>query len=705
MAKVNVADIRNIAFCGHGASGKTTLLDKLLVLTGAVTGEPSVDTGSSICDFDPEEKAHKRTIESSIVHMSHEGKRINALDTPGYADFIGQTIGALRAVETAVIVINAHSGIEVNTRRVFQEAGKAGVGRMIVINKMDDVNIDFPALIDNIRDTFGNACALLNVPIGHGSDFKGVITTLDRAKDTKGALVDVAQAHTQLIESIIEVDEALMEKYFEGEEPSHEKVEELTEYAIAHGTLVPIVCCSAKTGVGLKELLEVLAHEALPPSHIQRIAYKEGHKEGTEGDEIKIKEDPAAPLIAQVFKTRIDPFVQKLTYLRIYSGTLKKDDQVHICGSKKGVKMGPLLEVQGAETKAVDSASAGDIVAVAKMEDLHTGNCLGEFEMPRIPFPTPMVGLAVKPKSHTDEAKLSTAMHKLVEEDSTLKIERDVQTKELVMTGMSDLHLQIIRERLHRRDKLDVDTKVPKIPFRETIMANAEGSYRHKKQSGGRGQFGEVHIRMYPLPRNVTPEQFCSKDKFPSMKDFHFDDTHRFLWINSVVGGSIPGNFLPAIEKGFKERIEKGVIAGYTVQDVAVEVHFGKHHEVDSSEAAFKIAGSMAFRNVFQTAKPALLEPIVKMEVTVPEKFMGDLYSDMSSRGGRVQGTDSAGGGYQTIFAEVPLREVTTYARTLSSMTGGQGSFTMELSHYDIMPSNVQQDIVSKTTLQEEEEE
>jgi elongation factor G len=297
------------------------------------------------------------------------------------------------------------------------------------------------------------------------------------------------------------------------------------------------------------------------------------------------------------------------------------------------------------------------------------------------------------------------SLNKILEEDSTLKLDRDIQTKELVMTGMSDLHLQILRERLHRRDKLDVDTRPPKIPFRETIMASAEGSYRHKKQSGGRGQFGEVHIRMYPLPRNVTPEQFCSKERFPQMKDFHYDPTHRFLWINSVVGGSIPGNFLPAIEKGFKERIEKGVIAGYTVQDVAVEVHYGKHHDVDSSEAAFKIAGSMAFRNVFQQAKPALLEPIVRLEITVPEKYVGDLYSDMSSRSGRVQGTDAAGGGYQTIYAEAPLREVTTYARTLSSMTGGQGSFTMEFSHYDIMPTNIQQEVVSKATLQEEEEE
>jgi elongation factor G len=448
----------------------------------------------------------------------------------------------------------------------------------------------------------------------------------------------------------------------------------------------------------LPELLDALVQCALPPTAIVRKATREG-------TEIELTADPAGPLVAQVFKTRIDPFVQKLSFIRVYSGTMKKDESVPTPASRKGVKLGPLLEVQGAETKPVESASAGDIVAIAKMEDLHTGTSLGVAEMPKIPFPTPMVGLAVTPKSRNDEAKLSASLHKIVEEDSTFRLDRDPQTKELVTTGMSELHLQIIRERLHRRDKLDVDTKPPKIPFRETIQTTGEGMYRHKKQSGGRGQFGEVHIRMYPFPRGTKPEDWITKEKFPSMKDYHYDEQHNYLWFNSVVGGSIPTNFLPAVEKGFRERMERGVIAGHTVQDVAVEVHFGKHHEVDSSEAAFKTAGSMAFRNVFQQSRPALLEPVVKMEITVPEANVGDVYSDMSSRGGRVQGSDSAGGGYQTVFAEVPLREVTTYARTLSSMTGGQGSFSMEFAHYDVMPGNVQQEIISKAQLHEEEEE
>jgi elongation factor G len=339
------------------------------------------------------------------------------------------------------------------------------------------------------------------------------------------------------------------------------------------------------------------------------------------------------------------------------------------------------------------------------MEDLHTGTTIGDITLPPIQFPTPMVGLAVLPKSRGDESKLSGALHKITEEDPTVHLDRDAQTHELVMTGMSELHLMLVRERLHRRDKVDVETKEPKIPYKETIQAQAEGSYRHKKQSGGRGQFGEVHIRMYPLPIGVKPEEFCTKARFPSMREHHYDSKHNFLWVDSIVGGTIPNNFLPAVEKGFKERIERGVIAGYQVQNVCVEVHYGKHHPVDSSEAAFKTAGSMAFRNVFQQAKPGLLEPIVTLHVTVPSEKLGDISSDMSGRRGRVMGMESAGGNLQTVTAQVPLAEVTSYARTLSSITGGLGSYTMEFSHYDLVPGNVQKEIMDKAVLKEEEDE
>ncbi|MEX2559356.1 MAG: EF-Tu/IF-2/RF-3 family GTPase, partial [Pirellulales bacterium] len=405
------------------------------------------------------------------------------------------------------------------------------------------------------------------------------------------------------------------------------------------------------------------------------------------------KADPAAPLAAQVFKTRIDPFVQKLSYLRVFSGTLKKDETVQASTARKGIKIAQLFRVQANHTEPVDTASAGDIVALAKVEDLHIGSTLGELVMSPLSFPTPMVGMAVTPKSRGDEGKLSGALHKLTEEDATLRLDRDMQTKELVMNGMSELHLQVVQERLKRRDKVEVDAKEPKIPYRETIQARAEGSYRHKKQSGGRGQFGEVHIRMVPLPQGTDVETFATKENFPSMREYHYDPANNFVWIDSIVGGTIPNNFLPAVEKGFKERMERGVIAGYKVQNVCVEVHFGKHHPVDSSEAAFKTAGSMAFRNVFQQAKPSLLEPIVTLHVTVPGEKLGDINSDMSGRRGRVLGMDSAGGDLQTVIAEVPLSEVTTYARSLSSITGGQGSYNMEFSHYDVMPGNIQQEV------------
>ncbi len=396
--------------------------------------------------------------------------------------------------------------------------------------------------------------------------------------------------------------------------------------------------------------------------------------------------------------------MQKLSFVRVYQGTLKKDMSVECTSSRKPVKIGQLLEVQAGETEHVDAAGPGDIVAVAKMEEIKTGASLGEYILPDIKFPTPMVGLAVTPKARGDETKLSGALAKVVEEDPTFHIDRDAQTKEMVMTGMSELHLKLVQEKLHARDKVDIETKEPKIPFRETIQVKAEGMYRHKKQSGGRGQFGEVHIHLLPFPKDTDPAEFCTKARFPSMKDFQHDEKNNFLFVNSVVGGVIPTNFMPAVLKGFHERIVKGVIAGYQVQDICVNVHFGKYHDVDSSEQAFKTAASMCLRNVFQDAKPALLEPLVKMEITVPESAVGDVYSDMSGRGGRVHGSDAAGGGMQTIHAEAPLREVTTYARTLSSVTGGQGSFTMEFSHYEVVPADVQQKIIAQTKMVEEEE-
>ncbi|MEK6269609.1 MAG: elongation factor G [Planctomycetales bacterium] len=696
MVNQTIQDIRNIALVGHGSAGKTTLADKFLTFTGTLSANPSVDDGTIICDFDEEERHHQHTIEATLIHFMHGGKKFCVIDTPGYPDLIGQVIGTLRGVDTACIVIDASGGIKVNTRRVFQEAGTAGVGRVIVINKLDADNIDFPDLLASIRDLFGVACVPLNVPLGSGESFKGVASTLMVPEDTSGALVDPKDIHEGLIESIVEVDEEVMERYFEGTEPTKEELSRLMSQAIVTGSLIPILCVSSKTEVGLQELLDGLAMCGLAPDAIAR--------DIDQGEEkIEIKADPSGPLVAQVFRTRIDPFVQKLSFIRVFSGTFSKDSQVASPEIRKGVKVGSLLEVQANETLPVDTAGPGDIVAIAKMEELHTGTTLGELAMPAIRFPTAMVGLAVTPKSRGDETKLSAALHKITEEDSTIRLDHDPETKELVLNGMSELHLSLIQERLKRREKVEVDTKEPKIPYRETIQNDAEGSYRHKKQSGGSGQFGEVHIRMLPFPHGTTPEDFATKDRFASMKSFHYHEGSNFLWVDSVVGGSIPGNFMPAVEKGFLERINRGVIAGFKVQDVCVEVHYGKDHPVDSSEQAFKTASSMAFREVFEKAKPALLEPIVTIHVTIPGDNLGDVNSDLSGRRGRVHGMESAGGDLQTVTAEVPLGEVSTYARALSSMTGGQGSYTLEFSHYEVVPGNVQQEIVAKSNVVDDE--
>ena len=693
----NVGDIRNIVVCGHSGVGKTMLVDQLLVQSGAVNSKPSVDAGTSICDFDEEEKHHKHSIEASVVHFDHAGKYFQVIDTPGYPDLVGQLIGSLRAVETALIAIDAHSGIKVNTRRAWNEAGKAGCGRILVITKLDTENVDFPGLVETIKSVFGNSCALLNVPLGLGDSFRGVASTLEVPAVAEGAVIDPAEIHESLIESIIEVDEAVMERYFEGEMPSAEELSRLMVQAVAAGTLTPVVCVSTKKEVGVQELLDVLVQAALPPDAVVRTAAKDG-------DNITLKPDPVAPLAAQVFKTRIDPFVQRLSFIRVFSGTLQKDATIESPGARKGIKLGPLLSVQANETAPVDEAGPGEIVAVAKCEDLHTGTSLGAVQLPPLKFPTPMAGLAVAPKSRGDEAKLSGALHKITEEDPTVHLDHDAETKEMVLTGMSELHLKLIQERLKRRDKVEVETKEPKIPYRETIQTNAEGSYRHKKQSGGSGQFGEVHIRMCPFPEGADPDEFAVKDRFPQLKSVHFHEKSHFLWINSVVGASIPGNFMPAIEKGFLERIRTGVVAGYPVQNVCVEVYFGKDHPVDSNETAFRIAASKAFAQVFKTARPSLLEPVVNMHITVPADNVGDVSSDLSGRRGQMTGMESVGGGMTTVEAKVPLAEASTYARTLSSMTGGQGSYTMEFSHYEVVPGNVQQEIIAKSKLQEAED-
>ncbi|MFO1020470.1 MAG: elongation factor G [Planctomycetales bacterium] len=702
MIKAQNGNLRNVALIGHGAVGKTTLADQILFRAGMVQRAGSVDDGTSLLDADDDEKERHFTITSHLAHFEHDGRWINLIDTPGYPDFIGQTIGALRGVETAVITIAADSGIAVNTRKVFAQATRAGIGRMIALTMIDHDNINFTELLEDIQSTFGKQCIPFNVPDHVGPKFSAVVSTLRDDETAKSDVIDVNAVHLTLLDAIVEADEELMERYLNGEKLTPEEIDRGIERAIAAGTLIPIFCLCAKSGVGVPEFMAALSHHALPPKAIER------HALDTEGHDIILSPTPEGPLVAQVFKTRIDPFVSKLSYLRIFSGKIVKDQPVHCLRTGKTLKFHQIFHTQGNTTEPVDSAEAGDIVAVAKVDDLHMGDILctsKDLSMPSFEFPTPMIGLAVEPKSRNDQQKISGALHKIEEEDPTFKVTREAQTHELVIQGMSELHLQIVRHRLQIRDKVDVVTHAPKIPYRETVTGTHEGSYRHKKQSGGAGQFAEVHLKISPLPHGINPVEYFTKERFPSLREYHYDPQLNFAFVDRVSGGTVPNQFIPAVEKGVRDRMEKGVIAGCQVQDCVVELFFGKDHPVDSNENAFRTAGGLCFRNIFREARPTLLEPIVHAEITVPGNKLGEVTSDLNSRRGRMEGMESSSGGTQILQARVPLSEMMTYARTLSSITGGQGSFTMELSHYDQMPQHEQQKVVAAAQHLHEEEE
>jgi elongation factor G len=697
--------IRNLAFVGHGAAGKTSLVDSLLFKAGAVTRRGSVDDGTSFSDYDEEEHKRHFSIDSTVLHADHDGKYLQIIDAPGYPDFIGAALGSLNAVESAVIVVNAANGVQVNTRRMFREAGNRNLARFIVINKVDADNVKFETVVDAIRQSLGKNCALLNVPNATGSAFKTVVDVLQGTGD---AAYDLGKARTDLLDAVSESDDALMEKYLSEGDLTNEEIAGALPNAIAKGAVVPIYCTAAKKDIGIPELLAGLAKysvspEAAPP-----------HVGMNDKGEVPIKPDPSLPFIGQVFKTVNDKFVGHLTFVRVLQGKLKDHATIYDMRSGKSAHLGALLRVQGKQHENVIEAVPGDIVGIAKVEDLHIGDTLSaEAHAPKLPlpkYPEPMFGLAVEPKARGDEQKISVSLHKIADEDPTFKLSRDPQTKELVISGISQLHLEVVQHRLKQRFALEIITHEPKVPYRETITAPAAADHRHKKQSGGRGQFGEVHLRVYPLSRDIhnekdLVEKFANKDKFEKMRSFHYDPVYNFAYIDHIVGGSIPNQFMPAVEKGCKELLDRGALAGYRLQDVAVEVHFGKDHPVDSSEAAFKTAGRLAFKKAVLAAKPVLLEPIVDLEVTFPSKFTGAILGDLNTKRARVDHQDSLPGDLGVIHCKVPLAEVTKYAAVLGSITQGLGSYTMGFSHYDVVPGNVQQQIVSKAKIEADEDE
>ena len=674
----NTDDIHNIVFLGHGGSGKTSLTEAMLHKTGATNRLGSVDDKTSICDYYDEEKEHQHSIQSAVVNIQHAGKLINIIDTPGYPDFIGPSIKSIPATETAIIVISAAAGIETNTRKMAELAAKADIPRLIVINKMDAENVSLPELIKNIQATFGTQCRCANLP---GADKASII---DCIKNESGdsPLMDVAQAHTDLIESVIEADDDLMESYLGGEEISAEKIASVFVKALKAGTLIPIVFTDARKGTGVQELLDIIVNYTPSPTQAKPTVLKDGDSS------TELSPNPAGPLAGLVFRVGFDPRSNmKYSTIRIFSGTIKADTHLLRNDEKKSIRPGHILKSQGGENKEIDAGVAGDIITLAKVEELRTGDLIhdgkvsGKFEMPAVP--EPMFSLALEPATRGDEQKIGTALEKLCEEDPCFKISRDTQTKELVANGLGDLHLRIMLEKMKTRYKLSVTTKEPKIPYRETIAAKAEGHYRHKKQSGGAGQFGEVYLRVEPAERNSDPSL-------------------QFSW--DIFGGSIPGQYEPAVAKGINDVMQTGVVAGFPLQDVKVSVYDGKHHPVDSKEVAFRAAGKGAFIDAVQKAKAVLLEPIVDMEVTIPAENMGDIAGDMASKRGRVMGQDMLPGNYIVVKAQVPLSEVTQYNSQLKSVTGGRGSYSMTLSHYEIVPPNVQQQIIAQYAKKKESE-
>jgi len=670
--------IRNIAVAGHGTCGKTTLVESLLATAKMIPRPGRVDDGTSLLDHSAEERAHGFTVAATPCYIERGDTLLQIIDTPGYADFRGAVTEAFAAVETALIAIDAVAGVRVNTRRVWQDAERAGIGRVIVITRLDLENARFDELVEEIRDTFGKRCVTLELPDHAGPAFSAVENVLNTGATGSERS---RRAFQQMREAIIESDEKLMERYLAEEPISDDEVREAFSTGVLSGSVVPILCCSSVKNVGLNKLLEFLA--TIPPTHDASVPRK---LVGAEGQETTgSPAGPAdGPLLAQVFKIELDPFVGKLSFVRIHSGTLKPNSPIQNLTRRAKEKVSTILRMQGKDQKSVDHAGPGEIVALPKIEQLSVGDCLGDAAVKawpaKIAHPSSMVRLAIEPKNRNDETKLSEALHKLHEADPTFQSDRVRSTHELVIAGRSTLHLDLMLERLRNQFKIEVNSHVPSTAYLESIAGSSEAQYRHKKQTGGRGQFGEVSIRLAPSDRSKALE-----------------------FVNAIVGGAVPREYIPAVEKGILETMEHGVLTGCPVVGCQVTLFDGSFHTVDSSEAAFKTAAREAFKKAFLDAKPVLLEPILNVEVHVPSAYMGDITGDLNTRRGRISGMDQDGE-QQVLLAQVPEAEMKTYSTDLRSMTGGEGTYSVEFSHYDTVPSNVQQQVVAAIKKHQQEE-
>jgi elongation factor G len=672
----NSKDLRTVALVGHGAAGKTTLAETLFAAAGAISVRGSVEKGNTVCDFDVQEKEIGHSLNSALASFDWQGARVHLIDTPGYPDFAGQAIAALAAVDTALIVINAQTGIELSTERMMKLAAARGLCRMIVINKIDAENVDLPALVGNIRERFGRQCMLLDLPAHERQEVVELLGHNSGESDFES----VATAHRALIDQIVEEDEELLARYLDdGVDPSPEALHAPFEAALRAGHLIPILFVSAKTGAGIPQLLDVLAKLAPNPDEGNPPSFYCSKPGSPEIQVFGAEPDPQKHVLAHVFKVVSDPFIGKLGVFRVHQGTVRKDSQLFVGEARRPFKVSHLYRLQGKDYLEVESLVPGDLGAVAKVEEiefdcvLHDSHDEDYIHLKPLEFPQPMQGLAVEPKRKADEQRLFEILHKLAIEDPCFKVERHPSSNETVIRGLGEMHLRAKLGRMAQQFKLELDTRPPQIAYRETITATGEGHCRHKKQSGGAGQFGEVALRVEALERGAGLEL-----------------------VDIVKGGAIPSVFMVSVEKGVRQALADGVLGGFAVQDLRVTVYDGKSHAVDGKDIAFFTAARKATVDAIRAAGPIVLEPIVDIEVLAPQAAIGDLTGDLASKRGHVTGTQPRGTALVAIAGQVPLAELDDYQSRLKSLTGGQGAYSIHFSHYAPVPPAIQQQLSAR---------
>jgi elongation factor G len=681
--------LRNVVLLGHGSSGKTTLAEAMLFNTGAINRMGKVEEGTTVSDYDEEELRRRISLNLSLIPCEWEKHKINVFDTPGYLDFVGEVISAIRVADAGIVVVDAVSGVEVGTELVWQHADKRGLPRFVFINKMDRDNASFQRTLDTLRENFNGNFVPIQLPIGEQSSFKGVVDLIEmkaylgdesQPGAVPEALADAAEeARMALIEAAAEGDDELIVKYLDGEELTNAEIARGLGAGIASGSVIPVLCGSASHNVAVRALLHTIVRNLPAPS---------GEVTATNlatSEQETLTFNSAGPLAAFVFKTAADPYVGKLTILRVYSGTLKSN--THAFNSRTGSdeRLGQIFLLRGKEQIPVPEVPAGDVGVVAKLGETLTSDTLCDrghlIALPRIEFPTPLFAVAVAPKTKADSAKMGPSLTRIIEEDPTLRWRNEESTRQVILEGMGDAHVDTAIRRLEQKFSLGLETSVPKVPYKETVTKVGSSSYRHKKQTGGAGQFAEVHMRVEPLPR---------------------DSGYEFEW--DVFGGAISSSFQPSIQKGIKQVIDTGPLAGYPVVDVKAAVFDGKEHPVDSKDIAFQIAGREVFKLAFKDGNPVLLEPIMNLTITVPEEFMGDVMGDLTTRRGRVQGTDQERGN-AIVHAQAPLADIQRYATDLRSFTQGRGMYTMTFSHYEQVPAHQQAQIIAQAERERQEAE